>query len=370
MQVFHLSHIDLDGYGCQYIAREFFENITFFNANYGKEVMVRLQSIFKAIQTHSHNLNRLNEKFRTKCKNEKILILITDLNLTLQESRFLQETVEAMRLGLNGEEMQEIEILLLDHHISGEENLKEFGWYYLDTTRCACKITYETLKERFKLLDPSREAFLDSLVDTINAVDIWREEDAGFELGKVAMGMIASSNELNRFMFDSHNRDYKFKLLDSLYDFIFLDNAPVAFDNAIFRLKKLALNGNPDCETMDNIISLAQVKLLESKKEQCSIHYQDKLGFLSYSMGGISVLANLFLKRNPEFDFYMDVNFKGNISLRANGNCDVNVMAKNCFHGGGHKNASGGKCEGFRENFLYENIKSQIVACLQETKKV
>ena len=38
MKVFHLSHTDLDGYGCQFIAKEFFSHIAFYNANYGKEV--------------------------------------------------------------------------------------------------------------------------------------------------------------------------------------------------------------------------------------------------------------------------------------------------------------------------------------------
>ena len=369
MQVFHLSHIDLDGYGCQYLAREFFEDITFFNANYGKEIMVRLQDILRLIQKPADDLDRLGEKFRTKNnKPEKILILITDLNLSLQESKFLQESVDSIRLGLNGNPIKEIEILLLDHHISGEESAKEFSWYHLDITRCASKITYETLKSRFNLLNPSNEKFLTSLVQVINAVDIWRENDEGFELGKVAMGMIASSNELNRFMFDTHNRSYKFKLLDSLKEFIHLPDAPVSFDNAIFRLKKIALGGDPNQDTMDNIISLAQVKLLESMKEKCSVTYQEKQGFLSYSMGGVSVLANLFLRRNPEFDFYIDANSKGNISLRANGKCDVSTLAQHCFNGGGHKNASGGRCDGFRESFLYEDIKTQISSALKKIK--
>lgn len=77
-------------------------------------------------------------------------------------------------------------------------------------------------------------------------------------------------------------------------------------------------------------------------------------------MGGVSVLANLFLKQNPEYDFYIDVNPRGNVSLRANGNCDVSAMSKELFNGGGHKNASGGKIDGFKESFAYMDIKAQI----------
>ncbi|MCE3036771.1 DHH family phosphoesterase [Helicobacter anatolicus] len=359
MQVFHLSHIDLDGYGCQFIAKNFFDHIQFYNANYGKEVLARLQTIVQQIQ----NQVKLESKFRSK-KPQKFLILITDLNLSMQESLFLQEKVDFMRIdGID------IEIILLDHHISGEESAKNFGWYFLDTQRCATKITYHYLKEHYTLKNPQDEKILDLIVEMINSIDIWKEENYGFEFGKVALSLIANSNELNRFMFDEEHRNYKFKLLESIKDYITLPNAEVAFDNAIFRLKKIALGGNPETQTMDNITSMAQVKLLTEKKDTCTINYKDKKGFLSYSMGGISVLANLFLKNNPEYDFYIDINAKGNVSLRANGNCDVNTLSKECFNGGGHKNASGGKLEHFRESFVYEDIKNQVIKALTKEKE-
>ncbi|WP_104697332.1 MULTISPECIES: DHH family phosphoesterase [unclassified Helicobacter] len=360
MQVYHLSHIDLDGYGCQYIAREFFDKIEFFNANYGKEILARLNHIFHCIQ-HSQT-SKLQEKFRTKTP-QKFLILITDLNLSLQECKILQEKVELMRM-----EGKDIEICLLDHHISGEESAKSFHWYYLDTQRCATKITYETLKQKYPLKNPSNEKLLEKITEMINSIDIWKEDGYGFEFGKVALSLIANSNELNRFMFEDSHHNYKLKLLDSIKDFIELENGPVAFDNSIFMLKKIALGGDPQNQTMDNIVSNAQVNLLESKKDLCTITYQGKKGFLSYSMGGISVLANLFLKRNSEYDFYIDVNFKGNVSLRANGNCDVNLLSKECFNGGGHKNASGGRIDGFKESFLYSDIKEQVLRSLNKER--
>ena len=67
-EIHHLSHIDLDGYGAQFVAREFFKNIVFYNANYGREVEVRLRDMLGKIKS---------------AKNTSFLILITDLNLTL-----------------------------------------------------------------------------------------------------------------------------------------------------------------------------------------------------------------------------------------------------------------------------------------------
>ncbi|PAF47378.1 phosphoesterase [Helicobacter sp. 12S02634-8] len=357
MQVHHLSHIDLDGYGCQLISRHFFKNIHFYNANYGKEVLARIHAILNNINNCAQS--KLEDKFHCK-SHSKFLILISDLNLSPTESKYLQERVDGMRL-----EGKDIEISLLDHHISGEESAKTYHWYYLDTHRCASKITYDTLMQNYPLINPDDKQWLGRMTEMINSVDIWKENGFGFEFGKVAMSMIATSNELNRFMFDTQHRDYKLYLLKQAREFLEQENGEVLFDNAIFRLKKLALGGDPDKATMDNIASHAQVRLLSEKKAECTLFYGDKRGFLSYSMGGISVLANLFLTKNPEFDFYIDVGSRGNVSLRANGKCDVSALSKELFNGGGHKNAAGGKIDGFKESFLYADIKNQVEQILK-----
>ena len=363
MQVYHLSHTDLDGYGCQFIAKEFFKNITFYNANYGREVLVRINAILDTITHSSQNLSTLlTQKFGKSKKSpasnasqDKFLVLITDLNLTLSESNYLQQKIEELKI--NG---VDVELLLLDHHISGQECADKYEWYHLDSTRCASKITFDTLILREKMLDSTREKWIRNASEMINSVDIWLEDGYKFDFGKVAMGAISGSFELNRFMFDEEHRFYKFAILESAREFLEQPNGEVAFDNALYEIKKRALGGNPQTETMDTITSNAQVKLLSQKKDSCTIFYNDKKGFLSYSMGGVSVLANLFLRTNSEYDFYLDVNPRGNVSLRANGNCDVSEMSRELFNGGGHKNASGGKIEGFKESFSYVDIKSQI----------
>ena len=263
----------------------------------------------------------------------------------------------------------DIEILLLDHHISGQECADKYEWYHLDALRSASKITFDTLFQSYPLLDSTRLNWISHLSSMINSVDIWLEDGYKFDFGKVAMGAISGSFELNRFMFDKEHRDYKFAIIESMRDFIELPQGEVAFDNALYEIKKRILGGDPQNQTMDTIISNAQVKLLSTKKRLCTIYYDDKKGFLSYSMGGISILANLFLRCNPEYDFYLDVNPRGNISLRANGNCDVSAMSRELFNGGGHKNASGGKIEGFKESFAYDDIKTQIEYILNKHKE-
>ncbi|KHF21959.1 phosphoesterase, partial [Vibrio parahaemolyticus] len=70
MKLFHISHTDLDGYGCQLITNEFFKDVIFCNANYGLEVKLSIKKVLDDIKNY---------------KEEKILFIISDLNLTLQE---------------------------------------------------------------------------------------------------------------------------------------------------------------------------------------------------------------------------------------------------------------------------------------------
>ena len=56
----------------------------------------------------------------------------------------------------------------------------------------------------------------------------------------------------------------------------------------------------------------------------------------------------------------MDINGRKNVSLRANDKVDVSQIAKELFGGGGHANASGGRCDTFKDSFVYDEIHEQI----------
>ncbi|MDE6958488.1 3',5'-cyclic-nucleotide phosphodiesterase [Helicobacter apodemus] len=348
MQIHHLSHIDLDGYGCQLVSYEFFSkntNVYFYNANYGKEVLARLEQIFRNIKANI---------------TEEAWIIISDLNLSLSECQSLKESI--LELNLTG---GKVKLELLDHHKSGQECANKYEWYYLDTKNCATKIVYETFLARFSLPDSTR-LWLEPMVEMINSIDLWREEGYGFEFGKVAMRLIVECKELNRFMFENEDRTYKLALLKEASKFLNQERGHILLDNEILSLKKKFLKGSLMSDTLDNLASNFQVELLKKYLDKCHITCEEYQGFLSYSIGSISVLANLFLKQNPQFHFFLDVNAKGNVSLRANNACDVSVLAKKYFNGGGHANASGGKIEGFKESFLYEDIYENIQSILGE----
>lgn len=364
-EVHHLSHIDLDGYGAQFVGKEFFKSIVFYNANYGREVEVRLRDMLSKIKS---------------AENTSFLILITDLNLTLNETKFLQS--EVALLNAQGKKTQ---ILLLDHHITGKECAQNYEWYHLDSSICASKITLNFLSENIAnlcaesaksceiLRDSKKREGMQKFIDMIDCADTWKENEPSFEFGKVALGMIAQSREFSRYMFDDFDRDLKFKMLEVAKNYLLdsdnnpRENANVELDNNIFLDKKKALGGNLKTQTMEQILSQKQAEILRSQKEKYTIFLNDangdkKRGILTYGIGNISILANLFLTQNSEFDFFLDLGSGGTVSFRANGNCDVSAVAKKYFNGGGHKNAAGGKIEEFKGTFLYDEARAQLEA--------
>lgn len=334
-QLHHLSHTDLDGYGCQMVSRHYFESIAFYNSNYGKEINECFNHILDAIQNAA-------------CDNHAILI--TDLNLTMEQAKEFESKVNICE--------KNVKLFLLDHHKSGQDCADMFEWYYLDSNRCATKITYDF----FSHIYGANEA-LCTFVNVVNAVDIWLENDPSFELGKVCMGMVSNAKEVNKIMFSSANSDYIFFLLKQAQKFFTCKDAPIALDDAVHAIKKdFFIKEHND--TLSNLVSAYNVLLLSHNKEKMQITYKEYKGILTYNIGNVSVIGNDFLTANPDFDFFMDVTSKKTISLRSNGKVDVSKMAAHLANGGGHHNASGGLLSTFKDAFTYDAIKAQVVGII------
>jgi uncharacterized protein len=341
MKLFHISHTDLDGYGCQLITKEYFKEGSFYNANYGLEVKLTLKRVLEEI---------------TLFKEEEILFLISDLNLTIQESKDLDKDINKLI-----EEGYKIKLQLLDHHISGKKSADSFYWYCLDEKRCATKIVYDYIFEEYEGFDFTVSSWLEPLVNTINAVDIWLDHDVkNFEFGKVIMSMISKVREVNNILFADLNREFRFYLLKEAAKFLNEVDGHIKLDNEVHFLKKKFLKLDKKDDTLDNLSATYLVKTLDEVKENLTVTYKEHKGLLTYCLGSISIPANAFLKANKDYDFFIDVNKKGNASFRADGIVDVSLMASKIAGGGGHVNASGGRFEDFKESIDYNEVKNYV----------
>ncbi|NEW61691.1 phosphoesterase [Sulfurovum sp. bin170] len=343
MYIYHLSHIDLDGYGCQYLSKNCFSTIECYNANYGPEVKARLEEAITAIK---------RQKFLNHDDSVEHIILITDLNLTTKEANWLER--EAKEVGAK--------IQLLDHHGSGAKTAEQFIWYKLDTTKSATLITYEWLQKHHDFDKANSYA---TVVKAINAIDIWLSDDELFEFGKVGLGMISGAREINRVLFPAEDRALKLSLIDSMKNYVTKENAHIELDDSLHRLKKSFFKQEKN-NTKDNLVALYVTKLLSSDKQRLIIEYRGYKGMLGYNLGNTSILGNTFLVENPDFDFYMDINFRGNFSLRSNNKLDVSKMAAEIGNGGGHPNASGGKIKEYKDSFVYSDIKAFVQDYIDE----
>jgi len=346
--VYHLSHTDLDGYACQFLTAKCFEKINFANSNYGDEITGRLKIFFDQMLLDN---------------TKSILLLITDLNLSKQQCSYIEEQIEKLQ-NLKGNVT--IQVKLLDHHGSGKDSAAQFSWYYLDTSRSATKITYDWLIDTFSCKTITKYK---SLIDAINAIDIWLTDEKGFEFGKVLMGAIASSREVGRTLFDDQDREHKFYMIESSYKLIDEENAHIKLDNSMHTIKKSFFMEDRDDNTLDNLVADYLTDLLSRKKEELKIYYKDKIGVLTYGIPNISVIGNAFLVANPDIDFILNVSPNGSISLRSNNKADVSEIASTLTGGGGHPNASGGRINNFKEVFSYLEIKLTIKTLIKEKTK-
>jgi hypothetical protein len=307
-----------------------------YNANYGAEVMDRLEEILDTIK---------------KAK-QTATILISDLNLTPDEAKWLHHEVK--KLNENG---WNITITLLDHHGSGKDTAAQYEWYFLDTDRCATKIVYEYAIEHYGL---SAGGWLEEFVKVVNAVDLWHQDEVeDFEYGKVCMRLISDAKEMSRVMFGNEDRAYKLALLERAATMRHLPNANILLDEALHSMKKDFFKDSVD-NTLDNLSTKHIVALLGTKRSTMTIYYKGWRGFLSYGLGNTSIIGNGFLTTNPDFDFIVDVSTRGTMSLRGHDQVDVAMMAGEWAGGGGHPNAAGGRINGFKEQFRYDKVKRQI----------
>lgn len=340
--VYHLSHIDLDGYGCQYLSQQCFDTIDCYNANYGPEVPARLGEIVKKIE---------QDKFINGDKIES-LILITDLNLTTKEASWIER--EAIRIGAK--------LQLLDHHATGANAAERFAWYKLDTTRCATLITYDWLQTHHAF---DKDNDLAQIVKAINAIDIWVSDDELFEYGKVMLGMISGAREIGRILFPAQDRGFKLSMIEAAKNRVNDTDAPIKLDDDLHQIKKAFFTQEKN-DTKDNLVAYYVTDLLTADRQRLTITYKGHKGILGYNVGNASIIGNASMVANDDYDFYMDVNFRGNFSLRSNNKLDVSAMAAHIGNGGGHINASGGKIEGYKDSFVYADVRKFVQNYIDE----
>jgi len=325
--LYHLSHNDLDGYGCQYMTTSVFKKNYCYNTNYN-EVNENLNLIFSEL---------------LKNKNKKYLLMITDVNLTIENATKLNNFVR-------GNKNIDVKIVLLDHHISGKDVAEKYSWYYLDKTRCATRLTYEWLLNN-NLLNEKQIKIFNYFSSVVNTQDIWLENDVLFNKGVFLSNVVFNFLKYPEILID-FKRNHIFHMITNVLK-LFNKNKTIEFiETKLYSIAKTFLNKKIESLYYDNKDIEFKVKLarhfyllylahINQNVEIIEIEGKKGKFLFSFDSNSFQYVSNYYLHEQNDIDFMCHVSSDLKMSLRSRNDTDVSYIAKKYFLGGGHKNASG-----------------------------
>ena len=147
----HLSHTDLDGESCIILAQNYFKNMVSKRISYNA-ILQTLQEIVAEVSA----------------SNEKLQLLITDLKMSEEDFRYLQENHQYFS-----------NIVIIDHHLYDFEipNIPN-AEVYINTNYCAAALTYKYLSKEIDLSAYKR------FVKLVNTYDLWQYNSIDFDEAK------------------------------------------------------------------------------------------------------------------------------------------------------------------------------------------
>lgn len=309
-KTYHLSHNDLDGYGAQYITLVAGLNTVYFNCNYGE-------------------IERNVKMIKRRIKSEDML-LITDVNLTLDEASFIDNLQKEIGFDLQ----------LLDHHGTGRDVAKLYDWYHLDESKCGTFLTWEHFgkKEDTKLF-----------ATIVNDYDLWQEENEHFNKGKALTRIVDEyrysfpkglGKKENQFILTALDNAYR--MLKEGYSVARMESERYSTE------RKLFLEDNQDNEelTLHEVkIENFTDKIMAMNPKPYTVVRVD--GYTAYVFTGLSkifqIFSNKILNENDDLHIAVNISNRGFMSLRSREkDIDLGQISKKYFGGGGHPQAAGG----------------------------
>lgn len=348
--IYHLSDTDLDGYGSQYLTSLLNENIKYYNCRI-KDYNSKIKSILDDILLN---------------KDKKILLLITDLSLTIDEADRLNNFIR-------GNSNIDLKIQLLDHHITGLETSKNNKWYYLDVDKCSAKITAYYVINYFEITSCAEINYIDSIGDLIDSHDRWLENSIYHNKANHLADLVYNTL-FEDYMVDQ-KREYIFHIIKTLsyqiiYDNLSMKDIELRNYNMINSYLKNKIDEdiyeNDDIKLEHKFYHYLETIYSELKNEIVEMKYNDQIVKFKISVNMDSnlfqYLSHIHLKKNRDLDFMVNLknnNSKCSLSFRSLV-FDVEEIARKHFEGGGHKQACGGKIN-FNKNFISDTEAKELI---------
>lgn len=339
--VYHLSHTDLDGYGAQFMLKAAGVNTRCFNADY-RDIPLAVDAIVEEILA----------------ANEPAALLLTDLNLTLDQADQIDKRIKKLKVPTS--------LQLLDHHATGAEVAAKYGWYYLDTERCATKLAFESVADRF---DDARRAQYALRADFVDMGDRWLKDEPLFRKALYLLGLVMQDDHLAPPL-SSVKRDYRFHLIEAFFTRHERGENLETIERALYDTRKSFLRErideaeveNPDIPLNDKFHILSARLLDDTTVPMVTIDGVRTGIFYSWPHEVWRGVIMDMMETRKVMDMAISVRGNGKLSLRANPGVDAGAISAKYFKGGGHPGAAGGELKDNRLRDL-----SHAVSCIEYT---
>ena len=297
--IYHLSHIDLDGFFCQYLSTKKYKDneLKFYNSNYGPEIKKNIKKIMKSFEVGKDKL------------------IITDLALSNDEIVLINDLYKR---GVN--------INVYDHHENDTLTRKKYNWMTLDTSMSASK------------LYASRNDLDSKLLEYVNAYDMWDEKH---EIERYTGAVLSEIINTNPLFYTNQDKvwffnDFFMHLEYMMNSKLIADNFPLqfkqCFEEYTVRVSSIITE---EYFSFKQALSKKYIKdmNLEINKKYFVVLFEMDREYFQY-------ISSEILKTNKNL---IIANFQknGRVSFRSLAH-DVNQLARDYYRGGGHKCASGG----------------------------
>ncbi|WP_407275027.1 DHHA1 domain-containing protein [Halothiobacillus sp. DCM-1] len=339
--VYHLSHTDLDGYGAQFMLKAAGVNTVCFNADY-RDIPLAMDVIVEQILERGQPAN----------------LLLTDLNLTLDQADQIDKRIKKLKVPT--------QVQLLDHHATGAEVAAKYPWYHLDTERCATKLAFESVADRF---DETRRAQYALRADFVDIGDRWLKDEPLFRKALYLLGLVMQDDHLAPPLSEM-KREYRFHLIEEFFARHERGENLESIERALYDLRKAFLQGriddaerdNPDIPLNDKFHILSARLLDETTVPMLTIDGVRTGIFYSWPHEVWRGVIMDMMETRKIMDMAISVRGNGKLSLRANPGVDAGAISAKYFKGGGHPGAAGGE---LRENRLRDL--NQAVSIIEQT---
>lgn len=329
--IIHLSHIDQDGFGCQFLVSKVTEVL---DINY-----IPINGDYKEIDSVIENLLDTIRDIR-----ERSLILITDLNLS-------KDSLDKLKYLEN----DNLDILILDHHeLYKDVNIVDYPFYIQNRDYSATMLTYNWLLEH---LEGSQQELLlnyNGIVNAIDNADTFKEVNRyDFRFGRYfAKNVMKFHNTYPNYL--EIKRVVIFKLLElatlKLDSFNSNLNSGLSIDEALYNIDiefnrdmvKLLTNTLKPLD--DILVELIKDELLE-RPEFILENSSGKKFLITVGLSAISDISKSIFEES-DIDVILGFSSGDGLSIRVSPDSDIDgaklarAISKD-GKGGGHKKASG-----------------------------